>query len=335
MPPAPALIERRAGRSSYSPEKSSAVRSLLKSVSSDAASRSSSASSSASGASWSSSIAASRSSARAVRSRQVVASLRMPSASRRTFCAVRPSSQKPGSWVWASISATRASLASKSKVPRGRPDPFSQVADGGGFHLVPALEILEQDRAQLDESQRSLASGDDGVHAGTISVVGADAAVAVTVQGRGVTATPAVTLTGYEIDKRCFLGLLHGLPLYAAGTNGRRVGLGQGLWGCWVPIVGGFWHSIRVQNPMLKREIGCSASFFEAEPVFGRHGAGSRLSAVALLVLVARPAPAWIVATDPRSRRRIAWPRAAGRRAAATDARPAHTRAADDRLIAE
>src|SRR3954470_3253302 len=120
-------------------------------------------------------------------------------------------------------------------MPRGRPDPFSQVADGGRAHLVPALEILEQDRAQLDEPQRSLASGDDGVHAGTISVVGADAAVAVTVQGCGVTAPPAVTLTSDEIDKRCFLGLLHGLPLYAAGTSGRRVGLGAGPLGCWGP----------------------------------------------------------------------------------------------------
>ena len=98
-------------------------------------------------------------------------------------------------------------------MPRGRPDPFSQVADGGGFHLVPSLEILEQDRAQLDESQRSLASGDDGVHAGTISVVGADAAVAVTVECRGVTARPAVSLAGDEIDERCFLSLLHRLPL--------------------------------------------------------------------------------------------------------------------------
>ena len=98
-------------------------------------------------------------------------------------------------------------------MPRGRPDPFSQVADGGRFHLVPGLQILEQDRAQLDEAQRSLASGDDGVHAGTISVVGADAAVAVTVECRGVTARPAVSLAGDEIDERCFLSLLHRLPL--------------------------------------------------------------------------------------------------------------------------
>ena len=64
VPPAPALIDRSAGRSSYSPEKRSAVRSREKSVSSEAKSRSSSASSSASGASYRSSTAASRSSAR-------------------------------------------------------------------------------------------------------------------------------------------------------------------------------------------------------------------------------------------------------------------------------
>ena len=73
-------------------------------------------------------------------------------------------------------------------MPRGRPDPFGQVADGGGVHLVPGLQILEQDRAQLDEPQRRLASGDDGVHAGAVGVVGTDAAVAVAVEGRGVAA---------------------------------------------------------------------------------------------------------------------------------------------------
>ncbi len=121
-------------------------------------------------------------------------------------------------------------------MPRGRPDPFSQVPDGGRVHLVPALEILEQDRAQLDESQRCLASGDDGVHAGTIGVVGADAAVAVTVERRRIAAGPAVSLTGDEIDERCFLGLLHVLPLIAAGVStGDISGLGSALWGFWGP----------------------------------------------------------------------------------------------------
>src|SRR4051794_32118839 len=137
------------------------------------------------------------------------------------------------------MSATRASFASRSKMPRGRPDPFGQVSDGGGFHLVPGLQILEQDRAQLDEPQRRLASGDDGVHAGTVRVVRADPAVAITVQGRGVAAGPAVTLTGYEVDERFFLGLLHGLPSLSLGRANRdRCGRGSGPWGG--PISAGF-----------------------------------------------------------------------------------------------
>ena len=103
-------------------------------------------------------------------------------------------------------------------MPRGRPDPLGQVADGGGVHLVPDPQILEQDGTQLDEPQCRLASGDDGVHAGTVTVVRANAAVAVAIERRGVAARSAVTLTGDEIDERCFLGLLHGsLSLVRAG----------------------------------------------------------------------------------------------------------------------
>jgi hypothetical protein len=86
-------------------------------------------------------------------------------------------------------------------MPRGRPNPLGQVANRGGVHSVAGLEVLEQDRAELDEAQGRLAPSDDGVHAGTIAVVGADAAVAVTVEGGPVTARPAVTLTGDEIDE--------------------------------------------------------------------------------------------------------------------------------------
>jgi hypothetical protein len=140
-------------------------------------------------------------------------------------------------------------------MPRRRPDPFSQVADGGCFHLVPGLEILEQDRAQLDEAQRGLASGDYGVHARAVRVVGADAAIAVAVQGRRVTARSAVPLTGDEIDERFFLGLLHGLPLCGLGKGrwGRGVGSCLESWGD--PMCGGFWHSIRGQWHLAKREI--------------------------------------------------------------------------------
>ena len=112
-------------------------------------------------------------------------------------------------------------------MPRGRPDPFSQVADGGRFHLVPGLQILEQDRAQFDEAQRGLASGDDGVDAGAIAIVGTDAAVAITVEGCRVAARPTVALTGDQIDERRFLGLLHGLPL--SSTEQGRVGFDANL----------------------------------------------------------------------------------------------------------
>jgi hypothetical protein len=89
--------------------------------------------------------------------------------------------------------------------------------------LVPGLEVLQQDRTELDESEGRLAPGDDGVHAGTVRVVGAHAAVAVTVEGRRVTATSAVALAGDEIDERRFLGLLQLNPLYAAARVVWRV----------------------------------------------------------------------------------------------------------------
>jgi hypothetical protein len=95
-------------------------------------------------------------------------------------------------------------------MPRRRPDPLGEVADGGGVHLGPDSQILEQERPQLDEPEGGLASGDDGVHAGAVAVVGADAAVAVTVQCGCVATGPTITFTGDEIDERCFLGLLHG-----------------------------------------------------------------------------------------------------------------------------
>ena len=158
---------------------------------------------------------------------------RSASASRRTLWAARWSSQNPGALVSASSWATRSALASRSKAPRGRLDPFGQVADGGRVHLVPALEILEQDGAQLDEPQRRLAPSDDGVHAWTVAVVRADPAVAVTIERRGVTARSAVPLAGDQIDERGVLGLLHGLPLTTTLGTGRgagsdsRMGLGR------------------------------------------------------------------------------------------------------------
>jgi hypothetical protein len=206
-----------------------------------------------------SSTAASRSSARRLRSFQVSASPRRPSASRRTFCAARLSSQKPGSWVWASSSATRTALVSRSKVPRGRPDLFGQVADGGRVHLVPDPEILEQDWPQLDEPQGRLASGDDGVHAGAVPVVWADSAVTVTVEGCRVAAGPTVSFACDQIDERRFLGLLHGLPLSwcrAWGTGLGRLNVPGALA---APEMAGF-GPVYGANPLSPRGKSGSAS---------------------------------------------------------------------------
>jgi hypothetical protein len=63
------------------------------------------------------------------------------------------------------------------------------------------LSFLEQDRTELDEAQGALAPGDDGVHAGTIAVVRADAAVAVAVQRSRIAAVPAIAFAGDEIDE--------------------------------------------------------------------------------------------------------------------------------------
>jgi hypothetical protein len=86
-------------------------------------------------------------------------------------------------------------------MPRGRPNPLGQVANRGGVHSVAVPEVLQQDRTELDEADGRLAPGDDGVHAGAIAVVGAHAAIAVTVEGCRVTARSAVPLTGNEINE--------------------------------------------------------------------------------------------------------------------------------------
>jgi hypothetical protein len=164
-------------------------------------------------------------------------------------------------------------------MPRGRPDPFGQVADGGRVHLVPGLEILEQDRAQLDEPQRRLASGDDGVHAGAVAVVGANATVAIAIEGGSVTAIPAVPFTGDQIDEGGIFGLLQWTPsLYVAGTgvvgSDRSGGSGD-------PAATGFWHSIRGQSPLAKGVLFHVPTGTRARPAksvsAGRHGASCGL----------------------------------------------------------
>jgi hypothetical protein len=94
---------------------------------------------------------------------------------------------------------------------------------------VPDLEILEQDRSELDQAQGRLAPGDDGVHAGTVAVVGTDAAVAVAVERRRVAAGPAVAFAGDQIDEGRFLSLLHdSLTSHTDGHAGRGTGDGIG-----------------------------------------------------------------------------------------------------------
>jgi hypothetical protein len=102
---------------------------------------------------------------------------------------------------------------------------------------IPGLEILEQDRTELDQPQGGLAPGDDGVHAGAVAVVGAHATVAVTVEGGRIAAGSAVTLAGDEIGERGFLNLLHdgslslalGRSLAVGGRAATDLGRGAGL----------------------------------------------------------------------------------------------------------
>ncbi len=86
------------------------------------------------------------------------------------------------------------------------------------------LEILEQDRTKLDQPQGRLAPCDDGVHAGTVAVVGADSTVAITVEGGGVAAGSAIPFARDQIHELGFLSLLHGsLSLALRVSVGRTV----------------------------------------------------------------------------------------------------------------
>src|SRR6188768_1839408 len=159
-------------------------------------------------ASFASSESSVRSSTRWISERHVATSSRRPSASRITFCAARWSDQKSGALASASSSSTLACLASRSKPPRGRVDPLSQIADLGRLHLASYLGAereaigLEQDRTELDDAQCSLAPGDDGVDTRTVSVVRADSAVAVAIERHGITAITTLALTRDQIHER-------------------------------------------------------------------------------------------------------------------------------------
>jgi hypothetical protein len=81
-------------------------------------------------------------------------------------------------------------------------------------------EVLQQDRTELDQPGGRFAPGDDGVHAGTVAVVRADAAVAITVECVGVGTGSAITLASDQIDEGSFLSLLHkSLSTILVGTS--------------------------------------------------------------------------------------------------------------------
>ena len=139
-------------------------------------------------------------------------------------------------------------------MPRGRPNPLGQVSNRGCVHSVPDLEILEQDRSELDQPQGRFAPGDDGVHAGTVAVVGTDTAVAVAIERGGVAARATIALAGDQIDKRRFLGLLH----ISLSLSGAKSGWARDV-GAWPSATltnagAGFCGSIRGDVQPAKRE---------------------------------------------------------------------------------
>src|SRR5688500_18842156 len=206
VPPAPALMLTMALRSSYGPEKSSAVRTRSKSAWIALYSASSSAV-----MSDSSDSVASPNSSRSLERRTSVChvsiSSRRPSASRITFCAARWSDQKSGALASSSSARRRSALASRSKPPRGRVDPLDQIADLGQLHLVGYFGVqlhdvcLDQERADLDDEQRSLAPSDEWVDTRSVSVVRTDSAVSVAVDRHGVAAATALALTRDQVYK--------------------------------------------------------------------------------------------------------------------------------------
>ena len=78
--------------------------------------------------------------------------------------------------------------------------------------LGAASRVLKQDRTELDQAQRALAPGNNGVHARAVDVVDTDAAVAIAIEGCRVATVPAISLTSDEIDECGFFCLLQLTP---------------------------------------------------------------------------------------------------------------------------
>jgi hypothetical protein len=186
-----------------------------------------------------------RSSTRCVIVRHASISSRRLSAVRRTCWAARWSDQKSGVLDCSSSSFRRADLASRSKTPRGRVDPLREIAQMSDLHqaalpsgcpsraqparqeLVTGAEVLEQDRTELDDAQRSLAPSDDGVDTRTVSVVWTDSAVAIAIERHGVAAVATFALASDQVNKRfgerrrLRLGI-HGRPDSSSGPGHPR-----------------------------------------------------------------------------------------------------------------
>ena len=115
--------------------------------------------------------------------------------------------------------------------PEVAADAGGEVADGGRLHLAPCSQVLEQHGPELDDLERGLAAGDDGVHTGTIRIVRADPAVAVAVEPGGVAAGPTVALTRDQVGERLVTDLRTRAPRETASQfplspslRGRGVG---------------------------------------------------------------------------------------------------------------
>ena len=131
-------------------------------------------------------------------------------------------------------------------------DPFSQIADLGELHLAGYLSAereaigLEQDRTELDDAQRSLAPGDDGVDTRTVSVVWADSAVAVAIERHGIAAITALALTRDQIHEWIVKCLLCRLGIHDGPDSSS--GPGQ-------PNTPGTWFHIHRRRHGLRRRV--------------------------------------------------------------------------------
>ena len=100
--------------------------------------------------------------------RHVVMSSRTPSASGRIRCAVRWSSEKPGSVALASSAVRRSPARLGQDAPRSRRS--GRARSRMAVWSISSSLDLEQLWPELEDPERRLAAGDDGVDAGAVIV---------------------------------------------------------------------------------------------------------------------------------------------------------------------